>query len=111
MGNVVIAAASTGLPPGSRLRKSGCLIGAGQAAVVVNFSCKGDDIWLVQVMPPDMEMQESVKKNEEGEEKEEEGEEWTMDKLLGFGRFHHFQLWVIQALLSALGRLQSFSVT
>ncbi len=64
-------------------------------------------------MSPDMEMQERVKKDEE-REKEEEGEkeeeeEWTMDKLLGFGRFHHFQLWVIQALLSVLGRLQSFS--
>jgi hypothetical protein len=61
-----------------------------------------------------MEMQERVKKDEEGEEKEEgeeEEEDWTMDKLLGFGRFHHFQLWVIQALLSALGRLQSFSAT
>ncbi len=74
---------------------------------------------LVQVMsPPEMEMQERVKKDEEGEEeekeekdKQEKEEEWTMDKLLGFGRFHHFQLWVIQALLSALGRLQSFSVT
>jgi len=75
-------------------------------------------------MSPDMEMQERVKKKEEGEkeekkkqegeeekEEEEEEEEWTMDKLLGFGRFHHFQLWVIQALLSALGRLQSFSAT
>ncbi len=61
-------------------------------------------------MSPDMEMQERVKKDEEGE-KEEEEEEWTMDKLLGFGRFHHFQLWVIQALLSALGRLQNFSAT
>jgi hypothetical protein len=68
-------------------------------------------------MSPDMEMQERVKKNEEGEKEEEEvkdveeEEEWTMDKLLGFGRFHHFQLWVIQALLSALGRLQNFSAT
>ncbi len=65
----------------------------------------------VQVMsPPEMEMQERVKKDEEGE-KEKKEEEWTMDKLLGFGRFHHFQLWVIQALLSALGRLQFFSAT
>ncbi len=70
---------------------------------------------LVQVMSLDMEMQERGKKDEEGEAKEEgeekEEEEWTMDKLLGFGRFHHFQLWVIQALLSALGRLQNFSAT
>ncbi len=71
---------------------------------------------LVQVMAPDIEMQERVKKDEEEEEKEEEDkqeeeEEWTMDKLLGFGRFHHFQLWVIQALLSALGRQQNFCAT
>jgi hypothetical protein len=35
-------------------------------------------------------------------EKKEE-EEWTMDRLLGFGRFHYFQIWVVQALVAVLG--------
>jgi hypothetical protein len=37
------------------------------------------------------------------EKKEEKEEEWTMDKLLGFGRFHYFQIWVVQALVAVLG--------
>jgi hypothetical protein len=43
---------------------------------------------------------------EKKEEKEEE--EWTMDKLLGFGRFHYFQIWVVQALVAVLGMQEAF---
>ena len=34
-----------------------------------------------------------------------EEEEWTMDSLLGFGRFHHFQIWVVQSVVAILGQL------
>ena len=34
-----------------------------------------------------------------------EEEEWTMDSLLGFGRFHHFQIWVVQSVVAILGKL------
>jgi hypothetical protein len=27
-----------------------------------------------------------------------------MDRLLGFGRFHHFQIWVVQTVVAVLGR-------
>ncbi len=51
----------------------------------------------------------TMEKKEEEEEltmekkEEKEDEEWTMDKLLGFGRFHYFQIWVVQALVAVLG--------
>jgi hypothetical protein len=45
------------------------------------------------------------------EKKEKEGEEeWTMDKLLGFGRFHYFQIWVVQALVAVLGMQEALYV-
>jgi hypothetical protein len=55
-------------------------------------------------------MEEGTKKRrklEEEEEgkKEEEKEEWTIDSLLGFGKFHYFQVWVIQTVIAFLGRL------
>ena len=34
-----------------------------------------------------------------------EEEEWTMDSLLGFGWFHHFQIWVVQTVVAILGKL------
>jgi hypothetical protein len=30
-------------------------------------------------------------------------DEWTMDTLLGFGRFHHFQILGVQTLVAILG--------
>ncbi len=49
-----------------------------------------------------MEKKEQKEDEERTMEKKEE-EEWTMDKLLGFGRFHYFQIWVVQALVAVLG--------
>jgi hypothetical protein len=42
--------------------------------------------------------------DEEKKKEEEEEEEWTMDNLLGFGRFHHFQIWVVQTVVAIIGK-------
>ena len=49
--------------------------------------------------------EEEKNAKEEVKEKVEEEEEWTMDSLLGFGRFHHFQIWVVQSVVAILGKL------
>jgi hypothetical protein len=50
-------------------------------------------------------MEEGTKKRRKQEEKEGKEEEWTIDSLLGFGKFHYFQVWVIQTVIAFLGRL------
>jgi hypothetical protein len=55
----------------------------------------------------DKEEMEWMEKPELTMEKKEE-EEWTMDSLLGFGRFHYFQIWVVQALVAVLGMQEAF---
>jgi hypothetical protein len=51
-------------------------------------------------------IEEKEGKNEvdEKKEKKDEEEEWTMDNLLGFGRFHHFQIWVVQTVVAIIGK-------
>jgi hypothetical protein len=58
-----------------------------------------------------MEMEDKEKKIEgkkkNKEEKKEDEEEWTIDNLLGFGKFHYFQVWIIQTVIAFLGRQKS----
>ena len=49
--------------------------------------------------------EEEKNAKEEVKEKVEDEEEWTMDSLLGFGWFHHFQIWVVQTVVAILGKL------
>jgi hypothetical protein len=52
---------------------------------------------------PELTMEKKEEEEWTMEKKEQEEEEWTMDSLLGFGRFHYFQIWVVQALVAVLG--------